>query len=134
MYEGWASLLKKGGSYVRVCLLEGSRSMDKNVLLWLAERKEIDQVLYLKSELNLMTYVKSDMPDIVMIHLGTNKNNGLLLGEKIKGFCETIKVIFISDDTGQALNAFDVGASGYLIDPLDKSKFERCINKLVHNF
>ena len=119
---------------MRVCLLEGSRSMDKNVLLWLAERKEIDQVLYLKNDMNLMTYIKSDMPDIIMIHLGANKNKGLLIGEKIKDFCETIKVIFISDEIGQALSAFDVGASGYLIDPLDKSKFERCINKLIYNF
>lgn len=76
---------------MRVCLLEGSMAMDKNVLIWLAERKEIDQVLYLKSDTNLMVYIKSDTPDIIMIHLGANKSKGLLLGEKINTFAKQLK-------------------------------------------
>lgn len=118
---------------VRVCLLESSKTLNRNILLWLADRKEIDQILYLKNEESLMMHIHGDQPDIVMIDLGINKNHGLMLGETIKDYGESIRIVFISNETRQALRAFDVGASGYLLDPLDKGKFDQCLDKLICN-
>lgn len=43
-----------------------------------------------------------------------------------------MEIIFISDVEAYALEAYKVGASGYLVEPLERKKFESCFSKLIN--
>ena len=115
---------------MRVCFLENQDLVDSPMLNWLAVRKDIDQIFYAKSEVSLLDYIMYEPPDVTIIHLDENKTYGYMLGEKIKTLEDSIKLVFISNDRLEAIKAYDVGASGYLMDSADQKRFNQCLNHI----
>jgi len=116
---------------MRVCFLGNPDVVDSPMLNWLALRKDIDQIFYAKDERRLLKYMEHELPDVTIIHLDQNKIYGYMLGDKIKQLQDSIKLVFISNDRLEAIHAYDVGASGYLMDSSDQRGFNRCLNNIA---
>lgn len=50
--------------------------------------------------------------------------SGLKTARVIQQVSTEIKIIFISDKQKLAVDAFEVGAEGYLLSPIEKEKFD----------
>jgi DNA-binding NarL/FixJ family response regulator len=118
---------------MRVCILEnGSQGSQMHLLSWLYEKKDVEEITFVKNQIQFMERVGSDPPDIAFIRLSSDEPIGLSLLETLHIRGENTEVIFISEVDGYALEAYKAGASGYLIEPLEKRKFESCYSKLNH--
>jgi two-component SAPR family response regulator len=79
-----------------------------------------------------MISMMADFPvEICIIRLGHTSIQGLRAAEKVKEICPDTKIVFISDGGEYALDAYDVGAYGYMISPIEKQKFEKFMREVV---
>ncbi len=65
--------------------------------------------------------------DILMPHL-----QGVELAERIRARGEAAEILFLTTSAEYALDAFDVAASGYLLKPINKAKFDKALLTAAH--
>lgn len=69
-------------------------------------------------------------PDVVLLDIEMPRLNGLELARKMLERKPELLVIFLTAYNHYALNAYDVGAIGYLLKPVMREDLERIINRL----
>lgn len=119
-----------GGDFLRVYILENHSIKIQNMLSWLAEKSNIEEISLIKNEALFLELAERDPPDVAFIRLGDEEIPGLTIGNKLYQMGNKTDIVYISDDRNQALNAYEVGAAGYLLGPVKKSKLEKCLNNL----
>lgn len=117
---------------MRVYILENHSIKIQNMLHWLAENPNIEEISLIKSEALFMELAEREPPDVAFIRLGDQDIRGLYMGSKLNQKGIKTDIIYISDDRGQALSAYEAGASGYLLGPVERNKLEKCLSSL-HN-
>lgn len=119
---------------VRVCILENdSGDSQMNLLSWLYEKNDVEEITFIKNKIQLMKLAERDPPDVAFIRLSSVEPVGLSILKTLHKSTENTEVIFISEVDGYALEAYNAGASGYLVEPIEKNRFERCFSKLLHS-
>ena len=68
------------------------------------------------------------LPDFCIIRLGWDGIPGLKTAGLVRQICPDIRIIFVSDDRDYALDAYEVGAYGYLLCPVEQDKLEKCLS------
>jgi two-component SAPR family response regulator len=111
-----------------VYILENHSFKIQNMLLWLAEKSNVEEISLIKNETLFLELAEREPPDIAFIRLGDQAIPGLSIGNKLNQMAKNTDIVYISDDGDQALNAYDVGAVGYLIGPVERNKFEKCFS------
>ncbi|MBN2714670.1 MAG: response regulator [Deltaproteobacteria bacterium] len=118
---------------MRVCILEnGSVHSRMYLLSWLYEKKDVEEITFIKNKMQFMESAEKDPPDIAFIQLSNDDPVGLSMIDKLHKSGENTEVVFISEGDGYALEAYNTGASGYLVEPLERKRFESCFSKLLH--
>jgi DNA-binding LytR/AlgR family response regulator len=67
--------------------------------------------------------------DLVLLDVRIPGLGGLELARLLTRFSEPPIVVFVTADESYALQAFDVGAAGYLLKPLDRDRLERILRR-----
>lgn len=118
---------------MRVCIL-GNKSDDSqmHLLSWLFEKNDVEEIRFIKNENQFMELAKREPPEVAFIMLSNAHPQGLSTLEKLQKRIENMEIILISDVEAYALEAYKVGASGYLVVPLERKKFESCFSKLIN--
>lgn len=115
----------KGGGPVRVFFLDrGGPGLDK-ILAWLSGKKNIREVSVIKDPDLFLEQVEWEKPDLVMIRLGDSDIPGLNIGRMVKALEPEIRIVFVSDERVYALDAYEVGAYGYLLSPITETKLRK---------
>lgn len=100
------------------------------MLSWLAEKSNIEEISLIKNEALFLELAEREPPDVAFIRLGDEEIPGLAIGNKLYQMGNKTDIVYISDDRNQALNAYEVGAAGYLLGPVEKSKLDKCLKNL----
>ncbi len=117
---------------MRVCILEKDTSVSQiNLLSWLYEKKDVEEITFIKSKKQFLKIAEKDPPDIVFIRVCSDQPTGLSILETFYKSMKNTKVVFVSEIRDYALEAYNVGASGYLVEPIERKRFESCFSKLL---
>ncbi|MEL7563673.1 MAG: hypothetical protein AAGU27_02140 [Dehalobacterium sp.] len=66
---------------------------------------------------------------MVFIRLGNSEIPGLKIGRMVRELDQDIRIVFVSEEKDYALDAYEVGAYGYLLCPIEKEKFENILGR-----
>lgn len=103
-----------------------SKSRDQ-MLQWLSEDERVTDVQVFEDYIRFIEQIGKSPPDFCVIRLGKDGIPGLKTAEMVWQISTDIKIVFISDDRDYALDAFEMGAYGYLLCPVDKEKLDKCL-------
>lgn len=70
------------------------------------------------------------LPDVVLLDIEMPRMNGLELARRMLELKPELYVYFLTAYNNYALNAYDVGAIGYLLKPVMKDDLERVVKRL----
>jgi DNA-binding LytR/AlgR family response regulator len=76
-------------------------------------------------------FILDHPPDIAFIFLGKAELNSFRLAGMIRERNPISKVIFISSQKENAVEAFEYGANGFLLMPLDKKKIGKLLIQII---
>jgi len=117
---------------MRVCILENNIGDSYMYLLsWLYEEKDVEEITFVKDNNQFMKLVENKFPDVAFIRLNDAQPEGLSILETLHEKNENTEVIFISKNSVYAMEAYKAGASGYLVEPIERKRFEGCFSKLL---
>lgn len=91
--------------------------------------EEIQLLAYSTGEKLLKNYML-DL-DLIFLEIPLWKVNGLKIAEHLKQQDPQVRVVFLTTVLSYVLEAFEVGASNYLLKPLSYSKFCLELNKVI---
>lgn len=77
-----------------------------------------------------LDFIKSNHVDIAFLDINMRGMGGLLLAEKIIGFCPDCKIVFCTGYEEYAIPAFKLHASGYLMKPISINDVQEEINNI----
>lgn len=120
-----------GGVQVKAYILDAEGAGLDNILTWLAESTNIEEVAAMKSLDVFLDRVEKERPKMVFIRVSKSGIPGFEVGKMVKAMDPDIQVIFLSDDRGNAIDAYEIGAREYLICPVEKKRFEKLLCKEV---
>lgn len=75
--------------------------------------------------------LKEAPADIVFLDIAMPQKTGIALLRLLPQL--ESEVIFVTADPTHALDAFDVGAAGYVLKPLDDCQFKKCVDKALEH-
>ncbi|HBV99418.1 MAG: hypothetical protein JL50_13205 [Peptococcaceae bacterium BICA1-7] len=101
------------------------------MLTWLSENTSIKEVSVIKNPDSFLERVERERPEIMFIRLGNSDIPGLNIGRMVKAMDQDVSIVFVSSERDLALDAYEVGAYGYLLCPLDRNKFNSLINRII---
>lgn len=81
-----------------------------------------------------LTLIKEKRPDAVFLDINMPLQNGIKLAEKINGFDNSIKIIFVTAYEEYAVKAFEVEALDYILKPFDEKRISVTIDRLVNKY
>lgn len=111
--------------------------VDPNIRNGIDLRKILDGYEMLDFQGSFATFVAAGNfiidhpPDIAFIFLGKAELNSFRLTSMIRERNPLSKVIFISSQKEYAVEAFEYGANGFLLMPLDKKKIEQLLKQNI---
>lgn len=123
------ALCTKGGDGVDVYILDDYRQEREQIVKWLREHTKI-RVEVFEDHQHLLERIKNSPSHLSIIRLGNNGIPGLKTAEMIKKENPETKIVFLAEDRDYALDAYEVGADGYLLEPLEKEKLEQAFLSL----
>ncbi len=116
---------------MRVYIIDEEGSDLNNLRAWLSEREDITGVVSFQEQSLLMEAVNNIPPDWCFIRLGRADIPGFKLAEMVRQVNMEAKVVFISQVRDYALYAFEVGAYGYLLSPVEEEKLKEVFLRKV---
>ena len=109
--------------------LDGPGKIRDQLLRLLSENEYIDEIMAFDDDSRFMEQVGKSPPDFCFIRLGKDGIPGLTAAGKVHSIRRNIQVVFVSEDGRLAVDAYEVGACGYLTCPLNKEKLAKFLMK-----
>lgn len=117
---------------MRVCILEDNiGDSQMHLLSWLYEKSDVEEIIFIKDKIQFLQRVDKEPPDLAFIRLSSVQPVGLSILKMLHKSAENTEVVFVSEIDDYALEAYDAGASGYLVEPVERKRFESCFSKLL---
>jgi len=115
---------------MRVSIFENnSTDLQTYLILWLYGKNDVEEVTLIKNKLQFLKLAERDPPDVAFIRLSSTHPDGLSILKTLHKNAENTEVIFISKNDEYALEAYDAGASGYFVEPINRKRFENWFSK-----
>lgn len=114
-----------GGRCLKVYILDRKNKSQAQMVKWLSEDKRISGIEVFEDYLKFIEKVGKSPPNFCIIRLGRDEIPGLKTAEMVRQINSDIRIIFVSDDRDYAVDAYEVGAYGYLLSPLKRDKLEK---------
>jgi DNA-binding NarL/FixJ family response regulator len=134
--EFWESFLiifhyiesfRMGVHFMNVYVLDKKSESLKRMLECLSDNKKISEVeVFDDYDLFISKVIKSN-PALCIIRLGCEEIPGLKAARMVKLVNCDIRVVFISESRDYALDAFEIGANGYMLGAADKTTLNKCL-------
>lgn len=110
---------------MKVDILDVPGKSRKLMLQWLSEDESVIGIQVFEDYIRLIEQIGKSPPDLCVIRLGKDGIPGMKTAEMIQQINTDIKIVFISDEKDHALNAFELGAYGFLLCPLTRAKLDK---------
>jgi DNA-binding LytR/AlgR family response regulator len=117
--------MTKGSDGLRVYILDRHDQNREQLLEWLSEDKRLTGIEVFEDYIELIEQIGITPPDFCFIRLGRDGIPGLKTADMIRQTSSDIQIIFISDDRDYAMDAFEVGAYGYLLCPVERDRLKK---------
>jgi DNA-binding LytR/AlgR family response regulator len=88
-------------------------------------------VFVARSATDALRQLRDGTFDVILLDIQMPGLDGLELARILSRFVEPPAVVFVTAHEEHALEAFDVGASGYLLKPVDRERLERVLRRAV---
>ena len=88
-------------------------------------------VFVARSATDALRQLRNETFDVILLDIQMPGLDGLELARILSRFVEPPAVVFVTAHEEHALEAFDVGASGYLLKPVDRERLERVLRRAV---
>jgi DNA-binding LytR/AlgR family response regulator len=88
-------------------------------------------VFVARSATDALRQLRDETFDVILLDIKMPGLDGLELARILSRFVEPPAVVFVTAHEEHALEAFDVGASGYLLKPVDRERLERVLRRAV---
>ncbi len=108
------------------------------------EKPSLDELSYLlrtsdmvgpvavaKNATEALRHLRDDRFDVVLLDIRMPGLDGLELARVLGRFSHPPVVVFVTAHEEHALEAFDVGAAGYLLKPVNKERLERVLYRVA---
>ncbi|MFZ0668644.1 MAG: LytTR family DNA-binding domain-containing protein [Acidimicrobiales bacterium] len=108
------------------------------------ERPSLDELSYLlrssdmvgpvsvaQNATDALRQLRYDKFDLVLLDIRMPGLDGLELARVLGRFSEPPVIVFVTAHEEHALEAFDVGAAGYLLKPIDRERLEQILRRVV---
>ncbi len=115
---------------MRILLLDNGVSGTEKLLEWFSECGDIEMASVIKTRELFLEKVATERPDAVFIHTGREGFPGFKTGEALRASGSRVPIVFLSDEKKSALDAFETGADGFLLCPVEKGKVKKCVENL----
>lgn len=115
---------------MRILLLDDGVSGTENLLEWFSECVDVEMVSVIKNRALFLEKAAAERPDAVFIHAGRPGFPGFKTGETLRAADGRVPIVFLSDEKKFALDAFETGADGFLLCPVEKGKVKKCVENL----
>ena len=89
----------------------------------------VGSVAVTQSATDALRQLRDDHFDVVLLDIRMPGLDGLDLARVLARFSEPPVVVFVTAHDEHALEAFDVGAAGYLLKPLNRERLERVLRR-----
>lgn len=116
---------------VLVYILDRRCKDREQIAKWLREDKRIKSVSLFDNYYTLFQKITFESPNLCLIRAGDPVIPCFEAAKLIEENSLECKTIFLSDSKEYAVDAYDVGAYGYLISPIEKQKFEKFMREVV---
>jgi len=114
---------------LRVYILDKHGKCREQILKWLSEDKRLIEAEVFEDHILFIEETDKNPPDLCIIRLGLEGIPGLRTADMVKQTSPKTHIVFIADDRDYALDAHEVGADGYLMCPIERTRFEKCLMK-----
>lgn len=74
-----------------------------------------------------LRYIRRNSADVVIMETYIAGTDGFDLAKKLRAQCPALEVIYLTDSSAQAINAFEVSARWYLLKPLAVQTLRRVL-------
>ena len=78
----------------------------------------------------LLTYLKTNLLDVIFIDIEMPEVNGLELSQKILDINDNINIVFLTAFNQYAVEAFELQAMDYILKPLSEARLTKTIRRL----
>jgi len=75
--------------------------------------------------------ISSHRPDLVFVDIEISDQNGLQLAKRLQALNPVPSIVFATAYDEYALQAFDLGASDYILKPFDEKRIQQTIEKMI---
>ncbi len=117
---------------MRVYILDRPGKVRNQMLKWLSEDERLTGAEVFEDYIPFIEQTKMLPPDFCFIRLGADGIPGMKTAAMVRHISADVRIIFISDDRNLALDAYEIGAYGYLLCPVEKTKFEKYLVRRRH--
>lgn len=117
---------------MRVIYVDDEKALLENFRLTAKEISRIDSLETFSSGEEAIAWVKEHPTDVAFLDVEMPIMNGIGLAKCLKKIDENIRIIFVSAYEQYALQAFEVGAIGYLLKPYLAEDIEKQLKKAFH--
>ncbi|MEA5038620.1 MAG: hypothetical protein VB086_02160 [Clostridiaceae bacterium] len=115
---------------MRILLLDDGVDGTEKLLEWFSECGDIEMASVIKTRELFLEKAVTERPDAVFIHTGREGFPGFKIGEALKAAGNCVPIVFLSEEKKSALDAFETGADGFLLCPVEKGKVKKCVENL----
>ena len=106
-----------------------SNSMDMQQLITIIKSCGISVIDCFDKTKGVVKKVLALKPDVVFLDTVIGQMDGLMVGRRIRDGDNEIKLVFVANDGRYAAEAYNVGATDFLLNPIEKERvamtFER---------
>lgn len=99
-----------------------------------AEIPGIAKVCYFQRGSAALKYIRENQVDIVFMGTELPEMSGIMLARQVQQIREDLHIVFISEYSSYALQAFEVAADGYLLKSFQKEELEKQIRQIQRKF
>ncbi|MBS1758600.1 MAG: response regulator transcription factor [Bacteroidetes bacterium] len=119
---------------IKVSIIEDNDTLRKSLINLLNHTEEMSCVIALSNLMNVVSELKKNQPDIVLMDIGLPNISGIEGVRIIKENFEHIEVLMFTvfDDDDKIFEAIKSGASGYLLKKAPPSEIIEAVFSLYH--
>lgn len=118
---------------MRIITVEDEYTLLKHLTKRVREALPEADVLAFDNPDDALVSLDQGHPDIAFLDIEIGDMNGIELAKKIKSVHPECDIVFCTGYSSYATQAFDLGASDYLMKPITKEKIEHALSFLRHN-
>lgn len=116
---------------LKVVLLDDEKPALRVLSKLIGDRNDVQVVAAYTDPSEMLSNVKSLMPDLIFLDIEMPEINGLEMAARILEIHENIEVVFVTAYRQYALEAFRVSALDYLLKPVDPDMLHRTIDRIL---